>query len=53
MEWLFGLLVAGMFIAAYLAAKDQDTCPDCGEKTVEVGYQGYKRKCLHCGWRKK
>lgn len=40
----------GMIALLVRWLRDDGTCPLCGSETVEVGYSGYKRKCLHCKW---
>lgn len=53
MEWLFGIALAVFILAIYVFSGDSTRCKECGEETVEVGYSGYKRKCMHCGWHSK
>ncbi len=50
MEWIFGIVVAAAILYLYLRAGGTK-CPNCGEDTIEVGYEGYKRKCQSCKWR--
>jgi ribosomal protein L37AE/L43A len=49
MIWLL-LGIMAVIATVHWVMKDDTTCPLCKEDTVEVGYEGYKRKCLHCGW---
>jgi len=40
----------GMIALLVRWLREDNICPLCGSETVEVGYSGYKRKCLHCKW---
>lgn len=49
---LFGVLVilGGLFYTAIALLRHTNDCPKCGNKTIEIGYDGF-RACEHCGWR--
>jgi len=51
MEWLAGLIIAGLFVATWLAASGR--CPQCDER-LDYNHIGYDRKygyCHSCGYR--
>lgn len=44
------LVIMGLVALIVSIFRDNGKCPVCYGETVEVGYEGYRRKCLNCGW---
>lgn len=51
MNILLGMLFVGALAFAYRYwIRDYRYCPECGAKTMEAGYDGWRLKCSRCDW---
>lgn len=50
MDLIILIIAIAAIIGALWIVFEQTECPVCKHETVEVGFEGWRRKCLHCGW---
>lgn len=52
--WAVGIVIGVFFASAYfMARKEEKVCPECGSELLDVGFDGWKKRCTNdkCNWR--